>query len=193
MKTARDKVVGKKARLRSDRMEAQEQPREIIFARCAPAIAMRWHQSVEVVQRSAHRVSKVAQRGEKNREGKLRFENRFSSVPDPSVWDVRDPCVLSYTHERNPSASNSERFLESPHFARSGRFEPSYGQFSFKYSRQEWPSFGNDPSTSLSLFIYLSSSVSLSFFDPNGLFRESMTRESDLKTRRGFFISLRDF
>lgn len=35
----------------------------------------------------------------------------------------------------------------------------------------------------LSLFIYLSSSVSLSFFDPNGLFRESMTRESDLKTR----------
>lgn len=51
--------------------------------------------------------------------------------------------------------------------------------------------FGNDPSTSLSL--PLSLSISLSFFDPNGLFRESMTRESDLKTRRGFSISLRDY
>lgn len=106
-----------------------------------------------------------------------------------------EPRVLSCTHERNPSANNSGRFLESPHFARSGtrrrRFEPSYGQFSFKYSRQEWPSFGNDPSTSLSL--PLSLSISLSFFDPNGLFRESMTRESDLKTRRGFSISLRDY
>lgn len=104
MKTARDKVVGKKARLRSDRMEAQEQPREIIFARCAPAIAMRWHQSVEVVQRSAHRVSKVAQRGEKNREGKLRFENRFSSVPGR-------PCGMCATlvYYRTPTKETHPR------------------------------------------------------------------------------------
>lgn len=88
-----------------------------------------------------------------------------------------------------PEDSSSHRIARSG--TRRRRFEPSYGQFSFKYSRQEWASFGNDPSTSLSL--PLSLSISLSFFDPNGLFRESMTRESDLKTRRGFSISLRDY
>lgn len=62
--------------------------------------------------------------------------------------------VLPYTRERNPSAgrsvpedSSSHRIslAQELHGRRTLVGERSYGQFSFKYSWQEWRSFGNDP------------------------------------------------
>lgn len=62
--------------------------------------------------------------------------------------------VLPYTRERNPSAgrsvpedSSSHRIslVQELHGRRTLVGERSYGQFSFKYSWQEWRSFGNDP------------------------------------------------
>lgn len=64
--------------------------------------------------------SKVGTQSFKSGAVEERKIGRESSGLETDFRDVRDPCVLSYTHERNPSASNSERFLESPHFARSG-------------------------------------------------------------------------
>lgn len=61
--------------------------------------------------------------------------------------------VLPYTRERNPSAgrsvpedSSSHRIslAQELHGRRTLVGERSYGQFSFKYSWQEWRSFGND-------------------------------------------------
>ena len=178
-------------------MEAQEQPRpggrggggggdyfRTMYSRDRDAVAS--------IRRSGLKVGTEFQKWRRRGERKI---GRESSGLETDFRVCRaDPCVLSCTHERNPSANNSGRFLESPHLARSGTRRKEGLNLPTDNFPLNTAGKNGRPFVTIRplLFLYLSFSICLSHCLSSILmdsFERVWREESDLKTRDEDFPS----